>query len=193
MTQINDVLDPVLLERMLSQGYVRAQTHPDFPELMILNYTEKTQFERKWNAITRVCRGLIYNTETREVLARPFPKIHNWDEQDAPKIDLDAPLFHVGNKEDGSLGIVYVRPDNRLAIATRGSFASEQALHATELLDEADDHSVWNDLLDAGRTPLLEIVYPANRIVLDYGDTDTLFFLGSVIIRTGEYVPPVLS
>jgi hypothetical protein len=38
----------------------------------------------------------------------------------------------VTDKLDGSLGILYPTPDGH-AIATRGAFVSEQALHATEL------------------------------------------------------------
>jgi RNA ligase len=39
-------------------------------------------------------------------------------------------------------------------------------------------------------TPLTEIVYPDNRIVCDYGDTDDLFLLGGVWIDDGRYVGP---
>ena len=40
-----------------------------------------------------------------------------------------------------------------------------------------------------GRTPLFEIIYPENRIVVDYGALDDLRFLGSVDIETGEFLP----
>lgn len=170
-------------------GFIREQFHPEFPELRILNYTEAAQFAREWNYVTRACRGLIYNAETGEVLARPFPKIHNWDEADAPRITWDAPLYSWSNKEDGSLGIMYVRPDGEIAIATRGSFASEQAIHATALIN-AEGYGVgYHDLLEAGNTPLFEIVYPENRIVLDYGDRDELIYLGYIDNLTGAYYP----
>jgi len=39
-------------------------------------------------------------------------------------------------------------------------------------------------------TELFEIVYPANRIVLDYGHRDELIYLGSVDIESGATYPP---
>lgn len=44
----------------------------------------------------------------------------------------------------------------------------------------------WPD----GFTPLVEIIYPDNRIVCDYGDRDELVLLGGVWIESGEYVGP---
>ena len=162
-----------------------------YPQLKTVNYTELAQFSHQWNAVTRTCRGLIYDSETLDVLARPFPKIHNWNEPEAPKIDGDDQLYSWSNKEDGSLGIAYRRPDGVLAIATRGSFASEQAEHATALLaDDAKMASKIARTIDAGFTPLYEIVFPGNRIVLDYGDRDELIYLGSVSIETGQYYEP---
>jgi RNA ligase len=68
-------------------------------------------------------------------------------------------------------------------VATRGSFDSEQARHATK---------VWRSRYagrfepPAGLTVLFEIIYPGNRIVLDYGDLDDLVLLGAVDIATGR-------
>lgn len=42
----------------------------------------------------------------------------------------------------------------------------------------------------AGWTYLFEIIYPSNRIVLDYGRTDDLMLLGAVQISTGTAVGP---
>lgn len=59
---------------------------------------------------------------------RPLPKFLNHDQPEAPVIALDEPVV-VTDKADGSLGIIYPTPDGP-AVATRGSFASDQALHA---------------------------------------------------------------
>lgn len=190
-TKLYELFDLDLFSQMCGEGMVRTQFHPDFPELVIANYTEAAQFSRTWNDVTRVCRGLIFNNDTLEVLARPFQKIHNWDENEAPRITWEAPLFHWSNKEDGSLGIIYPRPDGVLAVATRGSFASDQAIHATALLHEHKGGGVgYDQYMEAGYTPLVEIIYPENRIVLDYSDYDDIVDLGFIHIPTGAYVPP---
>jgi putative RNA ligase len=184
VTKLSDLMDMGLLDEMLRGGYVRSQSHPSLP-YDILNYTEKAQFDRVWNEATRQCRGLIVHTEDSTVIARPFPKFFNHGEPGAAELDLDAPA-HISDKLDGSLGILFI--GNGREIATRGSFTSEQAAHATELLRAKYPHFVPQD----GITYLYEILYPQNRIVLDYGDTDDLILLGGVDIATGSIFAPDL-
>lgn len=80
-----------------------------------------------------------------------------------------------------SLGILYPVNGGH-AIATRGSFSSEQALHATGLWQE---RYAGVTTVEPGITYLFEIIYPGNRIVCDYGDLDDLVLLGGVEIATG--------
>lgn len=175
-----------LLNREIELGYVRRQVHPSSP-LEILNYSEKAVYERRWNAVTRACRGLIINRHSGEVVARPFEKFFNHSEPGAPKIGLDEPV-EVLDKADGSLGILYPvdEEESEFAIATRGSFTSAQAIHATQIWNEWYE---WRWTPEVDLTYLFEIVFPENRIVLDYGEFDDLVLLGAVRISTGEYVP----
>lgn len=180
------------LGKAVDEGDVRTQSHPEFPRLTIANYTEEVQFRNKWNNITLTCRGLIFDSVTGEVIARPWEKFFNFGQRDN-RIDSMAPV-EVTDKMDGSLGILYKRPDNKWAIATRGSFASEQALHATALLNDGK-YGEW--LYDAvadywleQMTFLFEIIYPENRIVCNYGDMDDLVLLGGVHKTEGYYVGP---
>jgi RNA ligase len=96
----------------------------------------------------------------------------------------------VSDKFDGSLGIAYRQPDGLWAIATRGSFESEQAKHATALVRERGEKKYLLDWTsnDGRATPLFEIIYPENRIVVDYGDMDSLQTLGAVWIDSGDYI-----
>lgn len=163
-------------------GFVRSNAHPE-ADLYILNYTEKSAFDGHWNNVTLNCRGLIVDVYG-EVFARPFPKFFNYGQVGCPEIDLDEPAV-VSDKMDGSLGILY--PDfstGKYAIATRGSFTSDQALHATELLNTKYAHFQPYP----GWTYLFEIVYPENRIVCDYGDRDELVLLGAVNNESGVSV-----
>jgi RNA ligase len=175
---------------MVESGYIRVQTHPEFPELRIANYAEKTVFDREWNDATRASRGLIFNIDTGDVLARPFPKFFNYGEADSPVLLLDMEVW-VSDKMDGSLGIIYVAPDGSVRVATRGSFASDQALHATRVLNQKYPEWVraWKRSLSGIVTPLVEIIYPENRIVCDYGETDDLVLLGWIGVNEGNYVP----
>lgn len=185
--KLYELLDQAALDAALAAGYVRRQVHPTEP-LAILNYTETCQFARAWSDVTLACRGLIYNTETLDVVARPFPKFFNYGEPTAPTLDLDAKVV-VTDKLDGSLGILYPLPSGGWAVATRGSFTSDQALHATEVFQSryAEFATRCSELAQvAPYTFLFEIIYPANRIVCDYGDLDDLVLLGAVDIATGR-------
>jgi RNA ligase len=181
--RLADLLDPAGLAEAIEQGFVRQQTHPSLP-LVIYNYTERCQYERAWTGLTRQCRGLIVHAVTGEIVARPWAKFFNYGEHPEGAFDLSAPA-EVTDKMDGSLGILY-RAGDSYAIATRGSFTSEQAQHATELL--ADLYADFTP--PDGMTVLFEIVYPANRIVVDYSGLDDLVLLGAVDIATGEAVGP---
>lgn len=168
-----------LLKDMLTQGYVRQQKHPE-ANLWIYNYTAKAQYERVWNEITLQCRGLIMD-ENMCVVARPFHKFFNLGESDSQLIPNEP--FEVFEKMDGSLGILYWLNDEAF-IATRGSFQSEQAIFASQLLRDSYQHVLPS--LNRNKTYLFEIIYPENRIVVDYGDKRDLVLLAIINTQTGK-------
>jgi RNA ligase len=182
-TYLHDLFDLTMLDDMINDGYVTAREHPNLP-LRILNYTNAASYGKVWNPVTRQCRGLIYNTTTMEVVARPYSKFFNYGETEAAHLKLDIPVI-VTDKADGSLAVLYPVPGSH-AIATRGSFTSDQAIHATQ---------IWKDRYEPVFTPtpgltyLFEVVYPENRIVLSY-DIDDLILIGVVNIDSGLSYPP---
>ncbi len=186
MVYLDEIMNRRELIRRLDAGYVRSQQHPT-DSLTIFNYTNKTQFDNEWDDVTEQCRGLIINLYSEEVVSRPFRKFHNW-EQMPPVVQADllkqkaVPLI----KWDGSLGILYRLHTGEYAIATRGSFTSPQAKHATELLREC--YAEFEPIM--GLTYLFEIVFPENRIVVDYKDMDDLVLLAVIDTETGGTLPP---
>ena len=167
------------LKQLISDDYINVQKHPT-ADLYIYNYSPKAQYDRVWNEHTLACRGLIMN-ELYEVMARPFKKFFNLGETENQYIPNEP--FEVYEKMDGSLGILYWLAESPF-IATRGSFVSEQAKFATELL-----HTKYADsipLLDKTKTYLFEIIYPENRIVIDYGEERKLVLLAIIDTKTGE-------
>jgi RNA ligase len=183
MTLLTDVLDTAALSAAIEAGHVRVQRHPRRP-YVIYNYTEACQYANAWSPVTLACRGLIVDEPSGTVLARPYAKFFNHDQPGAPALTPDAEVV-VTDKADGSLGVIYPDGDD-WAVATRGSFASDQARHATALL-----RSRYADFVPPpGRTVLVEIVYPENRIVLDYSGLDDLILLGAVDIATGRTYGP---
>lgn len=181
--KLYELIDKDDLEVAIASKYVKIQYHKSEP-LAILNYTQTCMWDRAWTETTMLCRGLIYNTDTQEIVARAFRKFFNYGEPECPPIDL-ADGVVATDKIDGSLGILYPCPKRGgYAIATRGAFHSEQAEHASRLW-----HQRYGWAPSAGVTALFEIVYPSNRIVLDYEGVDDLICLGTVSIATGGNVP----
>lgn len=183
--------DEYELGQAVKDGDVRVQFHPQYPNLAIYNYTEEVQYRNKWNKITLACRGLILDTLTWQIVARPWEKFFNFGQMDN-RIESTAPV-EVTDKMDGSLGILYPTPDGEWAIATRGSFASEQAIHATKVLRERYLDDIRYSIDNCDYTLLFEIIYPQNRIVVNYGDMDDLVLLGGVHNQYGYYYGPEIA
>lgn len=170
------------LKQLIADENINLQKHPT-SDLYIYNYSPKAQYDRLWNEWTLACRGLIMNG-LYEVVARPFQKFFNLEEVE--NLTLPDESFEIYEKMDGSLGILYWF-DGKPAIATRGSFTSEQAIVATELL-----HTKYADAiehLDPTKTYLFEIIYPENRIVIDYGDARKLVLLAIIDTKSGIELP----
>ena len=166
------------LQQLIADDYIKVQKHPTAP-LYIYNYTPKTQYDRVWNELTLACRGLILDEEYN-IVARPFGKFFNLGEMENQVIPNEP--FEVFEKLDGSLGILYWH-EGKPFIASRGSFSSEQALVATELLHTQYAHVIPQ--LDPTKTYLFEIIYPENRIVVDYGAERKLVLLAVIDNQTG--------
>ena len=184
MVTMGDLFDPVLYGLMIEKGYIKERRHPIFPQWVIVNYTDACTWDKVWNEITLQCRGIIYSAPSGEIIARPFSKFFNYGQEGAPLLDLDEKVV-IADKLDGSLGILYSQPDLRYAIATRGSFESDQAIWATNFYwDNYDGEWFPNH----NWTYLFEIIYPENRIVVNYGDKRALILLGAVETATGRSI-----
>jgi RNA ligase len=85
---------------------------------------------------------------------------------------------------DGSLGIMF-KYNGEMICATRGSFTSDQSKWMTEF---AQKHN-YQDIIVEGYTYLFEIIYPENRIVVDYNGEERLVLLGVINTETGEELP----
>lgn len=171
--KLTDLIDPDLLAAEISEGWITRKTHPTLP-LSIYTYTRACQYDRHWTPATIACRGLIADDITGEIVAHCFPKFFNHGEHETG-FDYAPPLpnepFEIFDKVDGSLGIVF-HHTGRWHIASKGSFISKQAQWARRWLDVH-----YTGGLIPGRTYLVEIVYPENRIVVNNGAEETLVLL----------------
>lgn len=168
-----------LFEAAQREGWVASRTlrATDGRVLRLYNYTKECQYQRRWNEVTLIARGLIIDDQTNQVEALPLEKFFNLGEQISETRVAEArdEPFDALIKMDGSLGIGY--RDNGLRWATRGSFSSSQSAVAQTLWEEFRERA-----LEAGKrdpndvfmnemfhiTPLAEIIHPDTRVVVTY-------------------------
>lgn len=123
--------------------------------LSVYTYSRDSVYSNNWNFFTKIARGLILDHE--KIVALPFPKFFNHFENH--NVDLND-KFRAYEKMDGSLGIAFYY-NGTWKMSTKGSISSEQAKKGTEMLQNHD--------LTPGNTYLFEIIYPENRVVINYG------------------------
>ena len=169
------------LEKLVKEGYISKQKHPEL-DIFIYNYTSLTQFNKIWNSWTLACRGLIMDSQYN-IVARPFEKFFNLEDYLLLNPTIPKQSFELWEKLDGSLGILYWQ-DNLPKIATRGSFVSSQAIYATNII--LPNYKDYINKLNKKNTYLFEIIYPANRIVVDYDNQEKLVLLAVIETKTGQ-------
>lgn len=147
-------------------GRISMRTDGD---LAIFNYTAACMYGGDMNDYERVCRGLILNRVTGEIVALPFRRFANWGEEYP---NPSAKIVSITEKIDGSMVETY-RVNGGIKLATRGSFDSEQALWATEFFN----HNFPYIIVPQQVTLIFEAIYPANRICVDYGKEEALYLL----------------
>ena len=163
------------LNEYFEKGLVYKQVHPTLP-LTIWNYSEKVQYEGLWDEITLQTRGLVTDNDGN-IIVHPFKKIFNIEEGKHTPTEE----FEVYEKMDGSLGILFFY-EGKWIVVTRGSFTSDQSVKAQELLRS----KYIVESIPKGYATLFEIIYPENRIVVDYGDEEKLVVLGMTSRVSGK-------
>ncbi len=151
---------------------------------ILFNYNPETDFRNLWNDVNVWCRGIVFDRNTSELVALPFKKFFNVGQKPETMPDVlekkGTPV--IMTKEDGSLGVLWWNKyESRWQVSTRGSFSSNQAKWATEW---ANKHLSWLGIVQ-GWTHLFEIVYPENKVVVNYGDFAGLIYLQTQVVSDG--------
>lgn len=167
-------IDITMLNTYKTKKLVKCQKHP-IRDLYIWNYTEIVQMHGPWDDITNLTRGLITDKDGN-IKGRSFRKFHNYHE--GKHIPTDK--YTIYEKMDGSLGILFWHEDAWI-LCSRGSFVSDQAMVGKYILDSK--YSTF--FLNKNVSYSFEIIYPENRIVVDYKDKEELIFLAAFDNESG--------
>jgi hypothetical protein len=163
---------------------IKCASHPNSTlPLKVYNYTTPHgQKKASQNRLISMCRGLVIENGSNMIIARPMESFRNYDVKLVKH--LEDKSFSVLEKLDGSLGIWFCYRGQWM-LTTRGSFDSTQALEGTKMgkaieLDKGCDPS---------KTYCFEIIYPSNKLTVDYGDRAELVLLAVIDTLTGEDTP----
>ena len=159
--------------------------HNEWEDLVIFFYSRECQYDKIWDDITRAARGIIFNKKTGELISKSYEKFFNLNEMPESCLEnLPKGKFTSSVKKDGSLGISFFYKD-QWYITTKGSFKSEMGQWATVWFRK----NVNVSAIKREYTYLFEIIYPENRIVIDYGDFEGLVLLGCIETKTSLEMP----
>lgn len=161
----------------------------------VVNYAVSFENTFQWDdadpvgsAIRRECRGLIFDTETGNLVSRPYHKFFNASEKDETqlnKINLYEPHI-VLEKLDGSM----IRPiptKEGFRLATKAGI-TDVAMNAEVFIADKPHYATFiNKCIQKGTTPIFEWCSRKNRIVIDY-PVDQLILTGIRYNMTGQYV-----
>jgi RNA ligase len=161
-------LTKTILRDYVERGLVEEARHKTLP-LSIYNYSRECQFAGNWDEVTLMCRGLIMDDAGR-IIGRGFDKFFNYEELTQPAPWATSDYVYVQEKMDGSLGLLF-HYAGEWHLATKGSFHSEQAVRGMEIIKKKH----FLPAFQTEYTYVVEIIYPENRIVVQYPDEKVTF------------------
>ncbi|MGV8131893.1 MAG: T4 RnlA family RNA ligase [Candidatus Pacearchaeota archaeon] len=185
------------LTQAMNDGLVFLRRHPDYPDLAVLKYTPACQYSRdKWTPFIKLCRGLVVNTTTGEVLSRGFEKFFNYDELSSVGETVPDLPYEIYDKVDGSLIIYGFDMSTGMGIVNSvGSFESDQAEKAKQLLgSKYQQNLIKIACFSLSNRPkayswVFEVIYPENQIVVNYGNREELVLLAVKEVDSGDELP----
>jgi RNA ligase len=167
-------IDLKVLNSYIESGLIEKNPHPSLP-IDIFNYSRQCQYLGLWDEVTLAMRGTVIDRRGN-IIASAFKKFFNYEEV-INQVPTTGDYVYVQEKMDGSLGILFHYAEH-WHLCTKGSFISTQAIKGMEIIK-----SKFNlESFIPEMTYLLEILYPENRIVVDYGKKEDVIFIGATSV-----------
>jgi len=146
----------------------------------------------KTNPIVRMCRGLVLEKDTWDIVSFPFYRFYNFEEVPEERIKFDWKHSYATEKIDGSLLEIFNYKGEWL-LSTRSMIGGDNALNAigttvNDIFNDAIkplDRFQFFSFLNPNYTYIFEIVSPYNQIVTQW-DTAHLYLIGGRNIQQEE-------
>ena len=161
-------------------------------DLVILSYSQIDS--PKTNPIVRMCRGLVLELNTWNIVSFPFYLFYNFEEVPEERVKFDWKHCYATEKIDGSLLEVFNYKGEWL-ISTRSTIGGENAVNTlgttfNNIFDEAIkpfSREQFFGKLANSRTYIFELVSPYNQIVTQW-DISKLYLIGGREVSTEKEI-----
>lgn len=154
------------------------------------NLLSPDAFENKG---ARNCRGMMFEKESKKLIALPFFKFFNYNENETYSSQniKSWKVINVYDKVDGSL-IYFYRVNGKLFCRTQRMYNNVQSLRAMEIVNNRKDYKDFIlNIIDHDCTPMFELLSPdIDPHIIRYNFTNELVFLGMRNMKTGELTMP---
>jgi len=171
---------------VINYNVMMADTFPD------IEYMDEEDIEDGWLSVATVrreLRGIIFDTETGEILRRPFHKFFNVNEREETQdhvVDLSQD-HRILEKLDGSMIAPFMIWPGEMVWGTKMG-ATDVAKPVEEFVEANSNYRQFAKFtISRGYTPIFEWCSRKQRIVLDYKE-DQLILTGIRDITTGRYM-----
>ena len=182
-----------LLTQLKTSSLVKAQ---DFDHITSFSFTRQSFYDKNWNTVNTMARGLFVNNVTKEIVARSYKKFFNLNENPEHTLDqlqqtLAFPV-DIYEKENGFLGIVgYDTQTNTLFITSKSNpespFADNFRRIFNNTFDEGKRSTIKRLLRDQKATMVFEVNDPINDPHMIEYDKEHLVLL-DVIARDENFI-----
>ena len=171
---------------VINYNVMMADTFPD------IEYMDEEDIEDGWLSVATVrreLRGIIFDTETGEILRRPFHKFFNVNEREETQdhvVDLSQD-HRILEKLDGSMIAPFMIWPGEMVWGTKMG-ATDVAKPVEEFVEANSNYRQFAEfVISRGYTPIFEWCSRKQRIVLDYNE-DQLILTAMRDITTGRYM-----
>jgi RNA ligase len=135
--------------------------------------------------LSRELRGIVFDKESGEIVARPFPKFFNFGEVGCA-VSSDN-VVSANEKIDGSLVTAFIH-DSEVRFASKGSLKSWVVQKSEKLVTDRHQTLIY-ELYDRRFTPIFELIDTENPVVIEYPRSE-LIFIGARNIDNGDLLTP---
>lgn len=170
---------------------VGIEQHPKYRQLYIFKYSKLTS-RHGHNALTRVCRGIVVDVDTLEVVSNGYDKFHNLGEDKETKLTNvqnalnQATIVYLSDKLDGNNIVITKTKKFGTLMHTNGGFDETFLSEVRSIVNEKYPKLYEN--LAYNYSYMFELIAPQFKVLIDYQGERSLTLTNIRHLPTGRLI-----